>query len=218
MATPSVPHAPTPSLGEELANAISHGLGLVAALVAGALLVTAAAAHGGATRVVSVAVFAATMVLLYLTSTLYHGLPRGRAKALFRRFDHCAIFLLIAGTYTPFTLSVVRGYLGWVLFGVVWGLAAIGISLKAIAGAHRFPRLSLALYLAMGWLIVGAARPVWLHLPPWGLFWLAAGGLAYTAGIAFYAAPRLAYGHFMWHLFVLAGTTCHVVSVWRCVA
>lgn len=215
MVTPPSTHPLTPSLGEEIANGVSHGVGLAAAVAALPILVQAAVQDGGATRIVSAAVFGATMVLLYLTSTLYHALPRGRAKALLQRLDHCAIFLLIAGTYTPFTLGVVRGGIGWTLFGLVWGLAAAGIVLKAVGGAHRHPRLFVALYLTMGWLIVAAVRPLWLHLPHWGLFWLVAGGLAYTAGVTFYAARRLPYGHLVWHLFVLAGTACHFVAVWR---
>ena len=215
MVTTPRSHDRRQSTGEEIANAVSHGVGLAAAVAAVPILILAAVHHGGATTIASMAVFAATTVLLYLTSTLYHAIPQGRAKALFQRLDHCAIFLLIAGTYTPFTLGVVRGGLGWTLFGVVWGLAATGIVLKALGGPHRHPRLSVALYLTMGWLILAAARPLWFHLPHWGLFWLAAGGLAYTAGVAFYAAPRLPYGHFVWHLFVLAGTTCHFVAVWR---
>ena len=215
MVTTPRSHDRSQSTGEEIANAVSHGVGFAAAVAAVPILILAAVHHGGATTIASVAVFAATMVLLYLTSTLYHAIPRGRAKALFQLLDHCAIFLLIAGTYTPFTLGVVRGGLGWTLFGVVWGLAATGISFKVMGGARRHPRLSVALYLTMGWLIVAAARPLWFHLPHWGLFWLAAGGLAYTAGVAFYAARRLPYGHFVWHLFVLAGTACHFVAVWR---
>ena len=152
------------------------------------------------------------MALLYLTSTLYHALTPGRAKQVFQVLDHGAIYLLIAGTYTPFTLGVLRGPWGWTLFGLIWGLALVGIILKAMGGI-RFPRLSIGLYLGMGWLAVVAAQPLWMRLPGWGLFWLAAGGLAYTAGVGFYAASRLRYRHFVWHLFVLAGTACHVVAV-----
>lgn len=203
------------SLGEEIANSISHGLGLLAAAIAVPLLVVTAVRRGDATSVVGVSVFAAAMVLLYLTSMLYHALPRTRAKRLFHVLDHSAIFLMIAGTYTPFTLGVVRGGWGWTLFGLVWGLAVIGITVKAIGGPRRHPRLSVGLYVAMGWLIVIAVQPLRLHMPATGLLWLVAGGIAYTAGVAFYAAKRLPYGHLIWHLFVLAGTTCHFVAVWR---
>jgi hemolysin III len=203
------------SLGEEIANSVSHGVGLVAAMVAAPLLVVDAVRHGGADAVVGASVFAASMVLLYLTSTLYHGLPRNRAKRFFHLLDHGAIFLMIAGTYTPFTLGVLHGTWGWTLFGMVWSLAVVGIALKAVGGPRRHPRLSTGLYLAMGWLFIVAARPLWLHMPAWGLFWLLAGGIAYTAGVAFYGAKRLPYGHLVWHLFVLAGTACHFVAVWR---
>jgi hemolysin III len=162
---------------------------------------------------VGASVFAATMLLLYLTSTLYHALPRNRAKSVFQVLDHGAIFLLIAGTYTPFTLGVLRGPWGWTLFGIVWGLAFAGVVLKAISGV-RFPTLSTLLYLAMGWLALIAVKPLWLHVPAWGLFWLLAGGFAYTVGVFFFVVDdRFRYSHFIWHLFVVAGTACHFVAV-----
>lgn len=182
------------------------------ALVATPLLVAAAARRGDAAFTVGVSVFAATLVLLYLASTLYHALPRGRAKHVFRVIEHGAIYLLIAGTYTPFTLGALRGPWGWTLSALVWSLAVAGVLLEALGGV-RHPILSMALYLGMGWLMVVAARPLWLRVPHVGLLWLVAGGLAYTAGVAFYGAKRLRYGHFVWHLFVLAGTICHVVAV-----
>jgi hemolysin III len=164
--------------------------------------------------VVGAAIFGTTMALLYLTSTVYHAVTRARAKQVLRLLDHGAIYLLIAGTYTPFTLGVLRGPWGWTLLAVIWVLAAAGVTLKALGGI-RHPRLSTAVYLAMGWLVVVAAHPLLEHLPPRGLFWLAAGGLAYTAGVGFYATRRMRFGHFVWHLFVLAGTACHFVAVWR---
>jgi len=200
------------SLGEEIANSVSHAVGLLAAVVAIPVLVLSAVRRGDAAGIVGASVFAATMVLLYLTSTLYHALPRNRAKRVFRVLDHGAIFLLIAGTYTPFTLGVLRGTWGWTLFGLVWGLAAAGVVLKAMGGV-RYPILSTCLYLGMGWLVLIAVRPLWLRMPPSGLLWLLAGGLAYTAGVAFFAAERIRYGHFIWHLFVLAGTACHFIAV-----
>jgi len=158
------------------------------------------------------------MVILYLASTLYHALPRSKAKRVFRIIDHSAIFLLIAGTYTPFTLGVLRGVWGWTLFGVVWGLAILGVTLKALSGI-RNPRLSTALYVGMGWCALIAIRPLWVLVPVAGWLWLIAGGLAYTAGIAFYAADRLRYAHFVWHMFVLMGTACHFFAVlWYSVA
>ena len=208
LALPKRPQSP----GEEIANSVSHGVGLLAALAAIPVLLVSAVRHGGAAGIVGASVFAATVVLLYLTSTLYHALPRNRAKRVFRLLDHGAIFLLIAGTYTPFTLGVLRGAWGWTLFSLVWGLAAAGLALKA-AGGVRSPILSTCLYLGMGWLVLIAVRPLWLHVPPVGLLWLLAGGLSYTAGVAFFAAERMRYGHFVWHLFVLAGTACHFIAV-----
>jgi len=202
--------------GEELANSISHGVGLLAALAGLPVLVIAALRRGEAAGVVGAAVFATTMVLLYLSSTVYHALPprRGRAKAVWRVLDHSAIYLLIAGTYTPFTLGVLRGAWGWVLFGMIWSLAISGVLLKSVAGI-RYDTLSTIVYLGMGWLALIALKPLMLQVPTWGLVWLFGGGLAYTAGIPFYASKRLRYSHFVWHLFVLAGTTCHFVAVLR---
>lgn len=202
----------TESRGEEIANSVSHGIGLLAALAAVPVLVLAAVQRGGAAGIVGASVFGATIVLMYLASTLYHALPWTRAKRVFRILDHGAIYLLIAGTYMPFTLGVLRGTWGWTLFGLVWGLAVAGVVFKAVGGV-RHPKLSTCVYLAMGWLILIAARPVWLRVPPWGLFWLFAGGIAYTAGVAFFAARRVRYSHFVWHLFVLAGTACHFIAV-----
>jgi hemolysin III len=199
------------TLGEEIANAVSHGMGLLAALVATPFLVSSAARHG-TSAIVGTSVFGATLILLYTTSTLYHALARNRAKEVFRILDRGAVYLLIAGTYTPFTLGVLRGAWGWTLFGLIWSLAALGIVLTAVGGT-RYPRISTGVYLGMGWLIVIAVRPLWLHVPLAGLLWLVAGGLAYTAGTAFFAADRLPYGHFVWHLFVLAGSACHFIAV-----
>lgn len=202
------------SLGEEIANSVSHGTGFLAALIAFPVLLLNANRHGRL-AIVGAAVFAATMALLYLTSTLYHALARNRAKRVFQILDHGAIYLLIAGTYTPFTLGVLRGPWGWTLFGLIWALAVAGVVLKSVGGIGH-PRLSTVLYVAMGWLILIAAKPLWNAMPAWGLFWLAAGGIAYTAGVAFYAADqRVKYAHFLWHLFVLAGTACHFIAVLR---
>ena len=202
------------SLGEEIANSISHGVGLVAALVATPVLLREAMRRGPGLFVVGASVFAATVVLLYLASTVYHALPHGRAKHALRVLEHCAIFLLIAGTYTPFALGVLRGGWGWTLLGLAWGLAATGILLKAVAGV-RYPAASLLLYLGMGWLFVVALQPLSRQVPVAGLLWLVLGGLAYTAGVGFFAAKRLPYAHLIWHVFVLAGTACHFVAVLR---
>ena len=201
------------SRGEEIANSISHGLGLVAALVATPILVSQALRRGDAGFIVGVSVFATTMVLLYLASTLYHSLPSGRAKQVFRVIEHSAIFLLLAGTYTPFTLGALRGVRGWTLLGLVWGLASAGVALK-VSRRMPHPVVTSTIYVMMGWLIVVAIDPLLDRVPASGLLWLFAGGVAYTAGVAFFAAgSRLRYGHFIWHLFVMAGTACHYLAV-----
>lgn len=200
------------SLGEEIANSVSHGLGFLATLAAFPVLVIAAHQRGDPVGIAAASVFATTMVLLYFTSTLFHALPRSRAKRVFQILDHAAIYFLIAGTYTPFTLGVLRGDWGWTLFGLVWGLAVAGTVLKALGGV-RYTNASTWLYLAMGWLILIAARTVWTLVPGWGIFWLFAGGVAYTAGALFFMAERIRYFHFVWHLFVVAGTACHVIAV-----
>ncbi|PYS21532.1 MAG: hemolysin D [Acidobacteria bacterium] len=201
-----------PTIGEEIANSLSHGAGLALAIAGAPILIVAAVRYGSAWNTVGVSVFAASMISLYLASTLYHALTHNRAKRFFRLLDHSAIFILIAGTYTPFTLGVMRGPWGWTLFGLVWGLAMIGLIKKALFGA-RFVWLSLALYLVMGWLVVIAAPQVLQRIPLSGLAWILAGGLAYTAGVGFFAAHRIRYAHFAWHLFVIAGTVCHFFAV-----
>jgi hemolysin III len=201
-----------PTVGEEIANSLSHGLGLVLAIVATPILIIAAMRYGSTWNLIGVSVFAASMMTLYLASTLYHALTHDRAKRFFRMLDHSAIFLLIAGTYTPFTLGILRGPWGWTLLALIWSLAAVGLTLKAVFGT-RFNKLSVVLYLLMGWLVVIAAPEVLRVMPLSGLAWIIAGGIAYTAGVGFYAAHRVRYAHFAWHLFVLAGTTCHFFAV-----
>ena len=212
----ALPQERQQSLGEEIANSISHGVALLAAMVAAPFLVVASVRQGDAIAIAGASVFAATMVLLYFTSMLYHALPAvraARAKSVFQILDHGAIYLLIAGTYTPFTLGVLRGPWGWTLFGLVWAMALAGVAVKAVAGI-RYPRVSTALYLAMGWIAVIAIKPMLQLIPNWGLFWLVAGGLCYTLGVGFFATDsKLRYGHFVWHLFVAAGTVCHFVAV-----
>jgi hemolysin III len=199
------------SVGEEVANSISHGLGLLAALAATPFLVLEAIPNG-ALNVIGVSVFAATVAVLYLVSTIYHALPHGRAKRLFRLLDHGAIYLLIAGTYTPFTVGVLRGGWGWTLFGVIWSLALAGLIFKT-AVTYRYPVISTAIYLLMGWLVIIAVIPLLQRMPIEGFLWLLAGGLAYTGGVGFYAAKHVKYAHFLWHLCVLTGTACHFVAV-----
>ncbi|MGB5985962.1 MAG: hemolysin III family protein [Desulfobacterales bacterium] len=201
------------SQGEEIANSISHGIGLVGALIGTPFLITQAVRHGEVGFLVGTIVFAASMILLYLASTLYHAWPVGKAKGCFRIVEHSAIFILIAGTYTPLTLGILRGAFGWLLFGIVWGLAIAGITLKAIYKAS-YPILSTVLYLVMGWLAVIAIKPLLFSMPTVGLFLLIAGGLSYTVGVAFFATDsRIPYGHLIWHLFVITGTTCHYFLV-----
>ncbi len=199
------------SVGEEIANAVSHGVGFALSLAAAPILIVRAVGQDGV-GLIGGSVFAASMALLYLSSTLYHALPRSRAKRVFRVIEHSGIYLLIAGTYTPFTLGVLRGAWGWALLGAVWSLAVLGTLFTAWGGL-KHGAASTALYVAMGWLIVAAVRPLWLHVPAPGLALLLAGGMAYTVGVAFYATKKLPFGHFVWHLFVVAGTTCHFFAV-----
>lgn len=201
------------SPSEECANSISHGMGLIAAIIGAPFLIVNAAQHGDSSFVVGTIVFTATVILLYLASTLYHALPAGKAKQIFLTIDHQAILLLIAGTYTPFTLGVLRGAWGWTLFGLIWGLAITGLALRAIYKTLP-PMLSTGLYLLMGWLIIIAIDPLVTRVPTKGLLWLFAGGLSYTIGVIFFATDsRLPYGHFIWHVFVITGTVCHYFTV-----
>lgn len=197
--------------GEEIANAVSHGFGLLAILAAAPFLLAAAWRHGSIGSILGAALFAGSAALLYLASTLYHAVPV-RRKGFFRMLDHLAIFFLIAGTYTPFALGPLRGSLGWTIFAVAWLLAFAGVFFKVFA-RFRFPYLSTAMYIGMGWLAVFIIRPLAAHLPLVGLLWIVAGGVAYTAGVLFYHWERLRYSHLIWHLFVLAGTGCHFVAV-----
>ena len=200
------------SLGEEIANSVTHGVAALASVAALPILLVVAISRRDPWQVVGGAIFGATLVMLYLASTLYHALPHPRAKRVFRVLDHSAIYLLIAGTYTPFALGALRGPWGWALLGAVWTLAALGITAKATLG-FRFPRLSTAVYVAMGWLALIAVQPLLAHVGVAGLMWLLAGGLCYTAGVVFFAWERLRYGHMVWHLFVAAGSVCHFFAV-----
>jgi hemolysin III len=191
---------------------VSHGLGVVAAAAGIPVLLITTYRRGEVAAILSATVFAATLLLLYCASTLYHALPVGRAKEVCRLLDHQAIFLLIAGTYTPFTLGVLRGPWGWTLLGLIWGAAAAGVILTATCGT-RHPRVLMTLYLAMGWLVIVAIEPLLQRTPAAGVAWLLAGGLAYTGGLAFYAAHGRRYSHCAWHVCVLAGTSCHFVAV-----
>ena len=217
------PQSRPQTIAEERANSLSHGIGLLLALVAAPVLIAAAVGQGAVGQdhfgqdnvlnVVGVSVCAITMVMLYFSSALYHALPPGRAKRWCEKLDHGAIYLFIAGTYTPFSLGVLNGHWGWTLFGLIWGLAIVGLVLKAF-GKLSHPLLSTGLYLAMGWLVLIAAVPLLERMAPAGIGWLVAGGLAYTVGVFFYLTDaRYKFGHFVWHLFVMAGTTCHFFAV-----
>ncbi|MBI1742001.1 hemolysin III family protein [Candidatus Acetothermia bacterium] len=200
------------SVGEELANSITHGIGIGLSLAGGILLVVLAAVYGDVWRIVSFSIFASSLVTLYLASTLYHSLRNPRVKQIFRIIDHAAIYLLIAGTYTPFLLVSLRGAWGWTLLGVIWGLALLGIAFKTLF-IHKFRRLSTIVYIGMGWLCLVALHEMLIRIPVGGLIWLAAGGIFYTMGVIFYVWRRLPYHHAVWHLFVLAGSTCHYLAV-----
>jgi len=202
------------SVGEEIANAVSHGVGALLAIAGLPVVVRAAVAHGDVWRVVGCAIYGSTLIVLYLASTLYHAIPPGRAKAVLRVLDHAAIYLLIAGTYTPFTLGDLRGPWGWSLFGVVWGLAAAGIVAKSVLGP-RGGIVSTIVYVLMGWLALVAFGPLARAVGAGGVFWLGLGGVLYTAGILFYGWRRLRYSHMVWHLFVIGGSVCHYVAVVR---
>src|SRR5260370_31868012 len=199
------------SVGEEIANSVRAGIALLAIICGVPFLIRSAAQHGSKLSLAGVIVFAIAMGILYLASTIYHALPRTKLKQLFRLFDHSAIFLLIAGTYTPFALGPLRGSWGWVLLGTVWCLAILGIGFKAMGGL-RYRLVSICLYVGMGWMAVFAIRLFWVHVPFAGLLWLAAGGLAYTGGVAFYLAPPLRYSPFIWHLFLAPRTSPHLFA------
>lgn len=203
----------TQSHGEEVANSLSHGLGFLAAAIGTPILLQAASERGSTPFFVGTAIFTATMVLLYLGSAVYHLWPRTPFKGALQVIDHSAIFLLIAGTYTPFALGPLHGPWGWTILTIVWGLAFFGVMLKTVKGAAHRPRLAVVLYLGMGWLILIALRPLALAVPFSSLIWLIAGGLVYTAGVAFFVNDRKRFLHFVWHLFVLAGTLCHYLAV-----
>jgi hemolysin III len=202
------------TIGEEIANSITHGVGLIASVIAFPVLLVRAQASSDSSAVAGAAIFGVTLILLYATSTVYHALPISKGKQLFRVLDHSAIYLLIAGTYTPFALGPLHGPWGWTLLVVIWTLALIGIVSKLTIG-FRLPHLSTALYLLMGWLIVVAIKPLVETIPRAGLLWLAAGGVAYTGGVIFYNMKRVRYAHMIWHLCVAAGSVCHFIAVLR---
>jgi hemolysin III len=198
---------------EELASSLTHGIGAGLSVVALILLVTYSAIAGDAWRVVAFGIYGASLVLLYLSSMFYHAFSDPRLKRIFRVCDHIAIFLLIAGSYTPIALVSLRGAWGWTLFGLIWGLAVLGILLEVFF-MDRFRWLTISVYLGMGWLVVIAGKPVAAALDVGALIWLAAGGLAYTGGVVFYLWKKLPYNHAVWHLFVMGGSACHFFAFW----
>ena len=206
----------TQSAGEEVANGISHGIGLVGAIISTPILLLTAFHHGNIPFFIGTIIFTSTMLLVYLASTLYHVWPQTDTKSLLQVIDHAAIFLLIAGTFTPFALGPLRGGGGLAMLGIVWALALFGVIMKATRGVLRHRRLAMTLYLGTGWIGLTVLRPLALAIPLSALLCLIAGGIAYTAGTLFFANERLRYSHFVWHLFVLAGTSCHYAAVFIC--
>ena len=200
------------TLSEEIASALTHGLGAAAALAGGAVLITLAALYGDGWQLSAAIVFGITLLLLYVASTLYHAIQHPVTKGRLKIFDHCAIYLLIAGTYTPFTLIGLRDTVGWWLFGTIWALAFFGVIFKLFY-TGRFQLISTLVYIAMGWLIVVAAKPAMKALDPWTFGWLLGGGMAYTLGTFFYHRPKMPYSHAVWHMFVIAGSVCHYIAV-----
>jgi hemolysin III len=201
------------SVGEEIASAVTHGIGAALAVAALALLIVRAAAKADAIAVVAVIIYGISLLLLYMMSTLYHALTPVHAKKVFKVLDHSSIYLLIAGTYTVYTLSVLRDGLGWIIFGVIWGLAAAGIALEAF-WVHRSKIVSSILFLAMGWIVIFAIKPIKDALSPRSFFLLIAGGIAYSLGAVVYVLKRVKWTHPIWHLFVLAGSILHFFSIW----
>ena len=199
-------------LSTELANSITHGVGCLLSVAALVVLVVLAAQNTTTRHVVACSIYGSTLIALYLASTLYHSLSFTRAKPVFRAIDHSSIYLLIAGTYTPFTLIPLNGGLGWTVFGIVWGLAAAGVAFKVLF-TGRFKIVSMSIYLLMGWMSILILRPLVGGMSVMGVWWLAAGGVAYTAGVIFYAWKSLRFHHAIWHLFVMTGSLCHFFSV-----
>lgn len=198
--------------GEEITNAILHGIGAGLSIAALVILIVFASIHGSARHVVSFTIFGSTLVLLYMASTLYHSFPPGRVKNLFEIFDHSSIYLLIAGSYTPLTLVVIKGALGWAIFGIVWGISVVGIVFK-VFWVKKFVIFSTLLYIFMGWLIVIAFKQLMNTMSRESIIFLVAGGVSYTIGTIFYVWRRMKYHHAIWHVFVLAGSICHFFTI-----
>lgn len=202
----------TYSVAEEIANSITHGIGTGLSIAGTAVLIVFASLNGDIWQVVSFSIYGSSLIILYLASTLYHSFRDPHIKHIFKILDHSSIYLLIAGTYTPFMLVSIRGAWGWTMFGIIWGLAFLGITFKAFF-IGRFKKISLVVYIMMGWLVVIAFQPMMNNVPTGGLIWLALGGLSYTAGVIFYGWHSLKYHHAIWHLFVMGGSICHFFSI-----
>jgi hemolysin III len=200
------------TLGEEIFSSVSHGVGTLLAIAGTAVLIVFAALYSDAWAVVGSAIYGGSLIMLYSMSTLYHSITNEKAKSFFRIMDHTTIFFLIAGTYTPITLSILRGALGWVLFGIVWGAAILGITLNAI-DLKKFSKPSIACYIAMGWVIIFAIKPLVNAMTPLSLWLLVIGGIFYTVGVIFYAIKKVKYFHSIWHIFTILGSTCHYFSI-----
>lgn len=198
---------------EEIANSITHGLFLIAAIFSIPLLISKALKTNDSLVVMGTTIFATSVLIVYLISMLYHAMPRNETKKTLRILDHCTIYLLIAGTYTPFALNVIQGKFGWILFATEWAMAIIGIAILAVTGL-KYSRLSLLFYLIMGWMIVIAIKPLIIKVPVTGLLLILIGGMSYTFGVLFYRVSHLNFRHFIWHLFVMLGTACHIVAVY----
>jgi hemolysin III len=197
---------------EELPNALTHGFGLLCSILGFLVLLAVTLIRGGKWQIISCAIYGLTLICVYAASTLYHGVSSPRWKKGFLLFDHCAIYLLIAGTYTPFLLVNLRGGWGWPMFGVIWGIAVSGVLFKLLF-ADRFPIFSVAMYLGMGWLGIIAAKQVYVHVPSIGLAWIFAGAFAYSIGVIFYACKKIPHHHVIWHLLVMAGSGCHYIAI-----
>jgi len=202
------------SFAEEIANSVTHAFGVVWSVTALVFLTVLASRSGDPWRTVSLVIYGLTLVIMYTSSTLYHGLQNPGAKRVLRYLDHSSIYLLIAGTYTPFTLVTLRGGWGWTLFGLVWGAAVLGL-LLTVLGFGRSRILGSLIYLSMGWLVIIAVKPLLAAVPPGGMGWLLAGGLFYTSGVLFYVWKKIPFNHTIWHLFVLAGSVCHFTAIYR---
>ncbi|MBR2109132.1 MAG: hemolysin III family protein [Ruminococcus sp.] len=200
------------TLGEEIFSAVTHGVGSLLSIAGTAVIIVLAAIFNDAWAVVGCAIFGASLIILYSMSTLYHSITNPKAKAFFRIMDHNTIFFLIAGTYTPITISIMRGVIGWVLFGIVWGAAIIGIALNSI-DLEKFRKPSVVCYIAMGWVIIFAIRPLLNVMNAWSLWLLIGGGVFYTVGVIFYAIKKVKYFHSIWHIFTVLGSVCHYFSI-----